>query len=204
MSTFGGLEPQNLPKRSSEQVFGRLGKWAHSGLEPNKQRCLDYSNLIAKLISEQTPKSWHSDDSLKQWPVEPHYLLYPGSPSQPFFEWFWNCKDSIVLVKVYFINNSRGLFFWWFLTPGCVQVIVLLQLFLGIIPSWIMVYVMSGFCFKLLIWLGRLFFKLWYHYLSQRIQVHPNGGITPWIIHIVLWGWHWIPQSYSIRMGLDS
>ena len=116
MSTFGGLEPQNLPKRSSEQVFGRLGKWAHSGLEPNKQRCLDYSNLIAKLISEQTPKSWHSDDSLKQWPVEPHYLLYPGSPSQPFFEWFWNCKDSIVLVKVYFINNSRGLFFWWFLT----------------------------------------------------------------------------------------
>ena len=31
----------------------------------------------------------------------------PGSPSRLFFEWFFR-KDDIVLVGIYFINNSRG------------------------------------------------------------------------------------------------
>ena len=31
---------------------------------------------------------------------------YPGSPSRLFFEWFFR-KDDLVLVGIYFINNSR-------------------------------------------------------------------------------------------------
>ena len=40
-----------------------------------------------------------------------------------FIEWFFR-KDDIVLVGIYFINNSRGLFFLWSLTSRvCVCVL---------------------------------------------------------------------------------
>ncbi len=47
-------------------------------------------------------------------PVWIQEKMNPGSPFVDYFvEWFWNRNDGIVLVRVNFINNSRGIVFQW-------------------------------------------------------------------------------------------